>query len=107
MSIAQKPQFRVQTLPSTMNVAVPSAQHSPWFGQRASSQTVCRDCDAHQAADLGVRLADADPDLQPLRPPPARAGVLGDRVAGEEGAGVEAGPPGYITSDGEWCPSVR
>ena len=43
VSMAQKPQFRVQTLPSTMKVAVPSAQHSPWFGQRASSQTVCRD----------------------------------------------------------------
>src|SRR5262245_63280843 len=25
-----------------MNVAVPEAQHSPMFGQRASSQTVCR-----------------------------------------------------------------
>ena len=41
VSMAQKPQFRVQTLPRTMKVAVPSAQHSPWFGQRASSQTVC------------------------------------------------------------------
>ena len=38
--MAQKPQFRVQTLPRTMNVAVPRVQHSPWFGQRASSQTV-------------------------------------------------------------------
>ena len=43
VSMAQKPQFRVQTLPRTMKVAVPSAQHSPWFGQRASSQTVCSD----------------------------------------------------------------
>jgi hypothetical protein len=38
--MAQKPQFRVHTLPSTMKVAVPSAQHSPWFGHRASSHTV-------------------------------------------------------------------
>ncbi len=43
VSIAQKPQFRVQTLPRIMKVAVPSAQHSPMFGQRASSQTVLRD----------------------------------------------------------------
>ena len=40
VSMAQKPQFRVQTLPRIMNVAVPSAQHSPMFGQRASSHTV-------------------------------------------------------------------
>ena len=42
VSMAQKPQFRVQTLPRIMNVAVPSAQHSPTFGQRASSHTVFR-----------------------------------------------------------------
>ena len=42
VSIAQNPQFRVQTLPRIMKVAVPSAQHSPMFGQRASSQTVLR-----------------------------------------------------------------
>jgi hypothetical protein len=41
---AQKPHDRVQTSPRIMNVAVPAFQHSPMFGQRASSQTVCSDC---------------------------------------------------------------
>ena len=39
---AQKRQPRVHTLPSNITVAVPSRQHSPTFGQWASSQTVCR-----------------------------------------------------------------
>ena len=39
----QKPQRRVQTSPRIMKVAVPRSQHSPMFGQLASSQTVCRD----------------------------------------------------------------
>ena len=37
---AQNPQRRVQTSPRIMKVAVRSSQHSPMFGQRASSQTV-------------------------------------------------------------------
>ena len=37
---AQYAQARVQTSPRIMNVAVPWCQHSPMFGQRASSQTV-------------------------------------------------------------------
>src|SRR5688500_3971504 len=37
---AQKRHPRVQVSPITMNVAVPPSQHSPMFGQRASSQTV-------------------------------------------------------------------
>jgi hypothetical protein len=41
---AQKPQWRVQTSPMSMNVAVRSrAQHSWMLGQRASSQTVTRE----------------------------------------------------------------
>src|SRR5256885_9850791 len=39
---AQKPQARVQMSPRIMKVAVPCSQHSPMFGQRALSQTVCR-----------------------------------------------------------------
>ena len=39
---AQKRQPRVQTSPRSITVAVPSVQHSPTFGQRASSQTVWR-----------------------------------------------------------------
>jgi hypothetical protein len=39
---AQKRQPRVQTSPRSMKVAVPPPQHSPMFGQRASSQTVWR-----------------------------------------------------------------
>ena len=38
--MAQYPQARVQTSPRIMNVAVPWCQHSPMFGQWASSQTV-------------------------------------------------------------------
>ena len=37
---AQKPQARVQVSPRIMTVAVRCSQHSPMFGQRASSQTV-------------------------------------------------------------------
>jgi len=37
---AQNPHERVHVSPRIMNVAVPRLQHSPMFGQRASSQTV-------------------------------------------------------------------
>ena len=40
VSIRQKPHARVQRSPNTMNVAVPSFQHSDKFGQPASSHTV-------------------------------------------------------------------
>ena len=40
---AQKPHARVHTSPRIMKVAVPRFQHSPMFGQRASSQTVWSD----------------------------------------------------------------
>ena len=40
--MSQKPQARVQTSPSSRNVAVPRAKHSPRLGQRASSHTVWR-----------------------------------------------------------------
>ncbi len=38
----QYEQARVQVSPRIMNVAVPRSQHSPMFGQAASSQTVFR-----------------------------------------------------------------
>ena len=38
---AQKPQARVQMSPRIIKVAVRCSQHSPMFGQRASSHTVC------------------------------------------------------------------
>ena len=41
---AQNPQARVQMSPRIMKVAVPWCQHSPMFGQCASSHTVCRPC---------------------------------------------------------------
>ena len=41
--MSQKPQVRVQTSPIIKKVAVPEPQHSPMFGQPASSQTVCSD----------------------------------------------------------------
>ena len=42
VSTKQKPHARVQRSPSTMNVAVPSFQHSDRLGQPASSHTVTR-----------------------------------------------------------------
>ncbi len=42
VSTRQKPHARVHRSPSTMNVAVPSDQHSDRFGQPASSHTVTR-----------------------------------------------------------------
>ena len=42
VSTRQNPHARVQRSPSTMNVAVPSAQHSDRLGQPASSHTVTR-----------------------------------------------------------------
>ncbi len=42
LGTAQKPQRRVQRLPSIMKVAVFWFQHSPMLGQWADSQTVCR-----------------------------------------------------------------
>ena len=42
LGTAQKPQRRVQRLPSIMKVAVLWFQHSPMLGQWADSQTVCR-----------------------------------------------------------------
>ncbi len=41
-STAQYPQFLVHTSPRIMKVAVRSSQHSPMFGQWASSQTEWR-----------------------------------------------------------------
>ena len=39
--VAQNPHARVQISPRIINVAVRRSQHSPMFGQRALSQTVC------------------------------------------------------------------
>src|SRR5690242_7936769 len=44
VATAQKPQLRVQILPSIIKVAVPSPQHSPIFGQLPLSQIVCSLC---------------------------------------------------------------
>ena len=55
VSTRQKPHARVQRSPSTMNVAVPSAQHSDRFGQPASSQTVTRS--SSRTARLSARTS--------------------------------------------------
>ena len=44
LSTAQKAQRRVQVLPRMRKVAVRDCQHSPMFGQRALSHTVCSRC---------------------------------------------------------------
>src|SRR5690606_25683879 len=41
VATAQKVQLRVHTFPRIINVAVPSPQHSPMFGQLPLSQMVC------------------------------------------------------------------
>ena len=61
-------------------MAVPRVQHSPWFGQRASSQTVCN------ASSRNSRRSPAYVSLAPIRTlshltPSAGPGVLGDRFA--------------------------
>ncbi len=52
----QNRQPRVHSLPATMNVAVPRDQQSFRFGQRASSQTVCRPLSA-TAWCVALRIA--------------------------------------------------
>ena len=49
-----------------MNVAVPWCQHSPMFGQFASSQTVCRPRSAHQPLEAVVVLGAGRAHLQPV-----------------------------------------
>src|SRR6476646_10970259 len=44
VATAQKPQLRVQILPSIINVAVPAPQHSPILGQLPLSQIVWSLC---------------------------------------------------------------
>src|SRR3978361_1948940 len=44
VATAQKPQLRVQMLPSIIKVAVPSPQHSPILGQLPLSQIVWSLC---------------------------------------------------------------
>ena len=106
VSMAQKPQFRVHTLPRIMNVAVPSAQHSPRFGQRASSHTVLR---ASSRRTCFVFAYVAPAPMRTLshsgrRPPePAFSGI------GSPGASSPPStcdPPGYMTSEGEAWPPV-
>ena len=106
MSIAQNPQFRVQTLPRIMNVAVPSAQHSPMFGQRASSQTVLS-ASSRRTCFVFAYVAPA-----PMRTfshsgrrPPGPA-FSGTGSPGARRPPSVCGPPGYITSDGDaWPPA--
>ena len=90
---AQNPQFRVHTLPRIMKVAVPRAQHSPMFGQRASSQTVFRASSRRMCFVVGVGASDPEPHLQPLRPTSAWPGVLGNRVAERAGLHRSGGRP--------------
>ena len=57
----------MQTSPRIMNVAVPWCQHSPMFGQRASSQTVFSLQVLHDALEPEVVLRPGRAHLQPLR----------------------------------------
>ena len=70
---AQNPQARVQVSPRIMIVAVRWSQHSPMFGQWASSQTVLRQA-AHQALEVVVVLAGRQPGLDPVGVATRRSG---------------------------------
>ena len=94
VSMAQKPQFRVQTLPRIMNVAVPSAQHSPDVRAARLLADGVQPLGADDALRAGVGAPGADADLEPLRPPAARAGILRDRVARGEESAVHLGAAG-------------
>ena len=103
---AQKPQFRVQTLPRIRKVAVPSAQHSPWLGQRASSHTVLS---ASSRRTCLVLAYVAPAPIRTLshagRRPPGPA-FSGSGSPGPSTPPSTSGPPGYITSDGvAWPPA--
>ena len=57
----------MQVSPRILNVAVPRPQHSPMFGQRASSQIVCRLCAVDQLLDVEVaRVRARRADLHPV-----------------------------------------
>ena len=71
-----------------MKVAVPSAQHSPMVRAARFLADGVERLVAQDVLRVRVRRAGADPDLQPLRPSPARAGVLRDRIAGSEEAAI-------------------
>ena len=64
--IAQKPQARVQTSPRIITVAVRWSQHSPRFGQRASSQTVLRFRPRRRTPQVADGLAGRHRRLQPV-----------------------------------------
>ena len=88
VSIRQKPQARVQRSPSTMNVAVPSAQHSDRFGQPASSQTVTRS--SSRTARLRARTSSPVVHLgtQPVRLPGGDLQAAGHAGLGQAAAQV-------------------
>ena len=77
-------------------MAVRWSQHSPMFGQWASSQTVLRPRPAHQALELVVVLARRHPGADPVR-------VTSER-RGASVAGSAAGPPPIaIDRSGRGC----
>ena len=77
---AQKPQWRVQMSPISMNVAVRSlAQHSWMFGQRASSQTVVSDSRRIISRTASYSPGRVGAHLEPLGPLEAQGAFGGQR----------------------------
>ena len=87
---AQKRQPRVQVSPIIMKVAVPLFQHSPMFGQRASSQTVASFC----PCDCSL--------IQLKRAPPGKRTLSHGGLAGRVGVSSIAGMENYRLLGFRW-----
>ena len=85
---AQYRQARVHVSPMIWNVAVPRPQHSPMFGQRASSQTVCR----LPSRTISDELAEARPGGRCTHRHPGRP-VFRDRAPGHQASAISMRRP--------------
>src|SRR5712692_6185812 len=102
---SQNPQLRVQVSPSNRNEAVRnSPQHSPIFGQAASSQMVCRFCSRISF----LRLLKWGPWLSGTFNQSGRWPITGGAVSGESGSVRRGGRPSiWINTSLNDCPRRR
>ena len=95
VSTRQNPHARVQRSPSTMNVAVPSAQHSDRFGQPASSHTVTR-----PRSRIGLLQRQHLRPVVHLRPQPLRLAGLDRQPRRHAGRGEPRRQPHRLAGTG-------